>query len=485
MKQLKNILSDIEIIETVGSLDVSVNKICFDSRKVENDDIFVAIKGYSVDGHKFIEKAIQLGAKVIVCEDKPESFEKGITYLMVKDSSKTLGLIASNFYDNPTKNIVVVGVTGTNGKTTTATLLYNLFEHLGYKAGLISTVENIVHKEIIKATHTTPDPIQLQSLFAKMVQEGCQYAFMEVSSHAIHQNRIAGIHFAGGIFTNITHDHLDYHKTFLEYLNVKKSFFDNLPKTAFALVNIDDKNGEVMLQNTKAKKYTYSLKNPSDFKTKILEKHFNGMLLSINNTEVWTRFIGKFNAYNLTSVYATAILLNQQKEEVLLQLSKLTPVNGRFEYFVSDNGITAVVDYAHTPDALENVISSILEIKDSNSQLITVVGAGGNRDKTKRPLMAKICSKLSDKVILTSDNPRDENPEDIIKDMEFGIDAENRAKTISITNRKDAIKAAIMFAGKGDIVLVAGKGHETYQEIKGVKHHFDDKEVVKEFLNIK
>ena len=484
MKKLNEILKNIETVEIKGNDTVSISGIQFDSRKVSENNIFVAVRGTNVDGHNFIDKAIQSGARAVVCEEFPENILPEITYILVKSASETLGLIASEFYGNPTRNLKIVGITGTNGKTTTATLLYNLFENTGYKTGLISTVTNFIHNKEVKATHTTPDPVQLQELFAQMVDEGCEYAFMEVSSHAIHQNRIAGIEFTGGVFTNITHDHLDYHKTFLEYIRVKKQFFDNLPKNAFALVNIDDKNGEVMIQNTKASSYTYALKQPADFKTKILETHFNGMLLSMNNTEVWTQFIGKFNAYNLTAVFGTAKLLGLDSSEIFIELSKLKPVNGRFEYFVSENGVTAIVDYAHTPDALENVLTSISEIKEPSAKIITVVGAGGNRDKTKRPVMASICAKMSDRLILTSDNPRNEKPEDIIKDMEEGISPAERNKTIAITDRKEAIKAAVMFAEKNDIILIAGKGHETYQEINGVKHHFDDKELIKDFLNI-
>ena len=482
---LSKLIENIEIVEFIGKKDIEITDIQFDSRQVSENSLFVAVRGYNVDGHKFIEKAIELGASAILCEELPQDINNKITYIKVTDSSDTLGKISANFYDNPTKNLRVVGVTGTNGKTTITTLLYNTFKKLGYKVGLISTIENYIDDEIIPSTHTTPDQIKLQELFAKMVEKGCEFCFMEVSSHSIHQHRISGINFEGGVFTNITHDHLDYHKTFKEYINVKKAFFDGLEKTAFAITNLDDKNGNVMLQNTKAKKLSYALNSPADYKTKVLEHHFSGMLLSINNTEVWTKFIGKFNAYNLTSVYAVACEMGQDKDDILTIISELSAVNGRFEHFISEENITAIVDYAHTPDALQNVLSTINEIRTGNENLITVVGAGGNRDKTKRPEMAKIASELSDRLILTSDNPRFENPEEIIKEMETGIDVSKRKNTISITNRKEAIKAASMFAQSGDIILIAGKGHETYQEIEGVKHHFDDKEIIKEILDIK
>ena len=480
---LNKIIENIDVIEIIGNDKIEISDIQFDSRQIAKNSLFVAVRGYNVDGHSFIEKAIELGSSVILCEELPQNINNKITYIKVNDSSDTLGKIAANFYNNPTSNLRIVGITGTNGKTTIATLLYKTFKKLGYKVGLISTIENFIDDEIIPSTHTTPDQIKLQELFAKMVDTGCEFCFMEVSSHSIHQHRISGINFEGGVFTNITHDHLDYHKTFKEYINVKKAFFDSLDKTAFAITNSDDKNGAVMLQNTSAKKITYAVNSPADYKSKILEHHFSGMLLSINNTELWTKFIGKFNAYNLTSVYAVACEMGQDKNDVLTILSELNAVNGRFEHFVSENSITAIVDYAHTPDALQNVLSTINDIRTGNENLIIVVGAGGNRDKTKRPEMAKISAKLSDRVILTSDNPRFENPEEIIKEMEAGVDASNRRNVISITNRKEAIKAACMFAQSGDIILIAGKGHETYQEIEGVKHHFDDKEIVKEILD--
>ena len=484
MKNLKDILLNIEVLEIKGNSEITIGNIKFDSRAVDSESIFVAVRGFNVDGHDYINKAVELNAKAIVCEQFPENISENVTYVKVKDSALVLGLVASNFYDNPSQKMNVVGITGTNGKTTTATLLYRMFEELGYKTGLISTVVNYVHDKEIKSTHTTPDQVQLQALFAQMLDEGCEYCFMEVSSHAIHQNRISGIDFDGGVFTNITHDHLDYHKTFKEYISVKKKFFDGLKKTAFAITNVDDKNGDIMLQNCNAKNLSYALKMPADFKVKILENHFNGMLLKINDKEVWTKFIGNFNAYNLTAVYAVATELGENAFDVLVTLSKLSAVNGRFEYFNSEQGITAIVDYAHTPDALKNVLDTINEIRKGDSKVITVVGAGGDRDKTKRPEMAQISAEKSDRVILTSDNPRSEDPIEIIKDMEAGIDAKLRSKVISITDRKEAIRAACMFAQQGDIVLVAGKGHETYQEIKGVKHHFDDKEIIRETLTI-
>jgi len=485
MMILSEVIKNIDVTEFIGNDKIEISNIQFDSRQVAENSLFVAVRGYNVDGHSFIEKAIDLGASAILCEELPANINNKITYIKVNDSSDSLGKLAANFYNNPTKNLRIVGVTGTNGKTTIATLLYKTFKKLGYKVGLISTIENYIDNEIIPSTHTTPDQIKLQELFAKMVDTGCEFCFMEVSSHSIHQHRISGINFEGGVFTNITHDHLDYHKTFKEYINVKKTFFDGLDKSAFAITNLDDKNGSVMLQNTKARKLTYALNSPADYKTKILEHHFSGMLLSVNSTELWTKFIGKFNAYNLSSVYAVACEMGQDKTDVLRILSELKAVNGRFEHFISEENITAIVDYAHTPDALQNVLSTINEIRTGNENLITVVGAGGNRDKTKRPEMANIAAKLSNRLILTSDNPRYEDPEEIIKEMEAGVEAQDRKNTISITNRKDAIKAACMFAQSGDIILIAGKGHETYQEIEGVKHHFDDKEIIREILDIK
>ena len=484
---LNDLLKNIDIIKIIGDTDKNISQINFDSRKVSKDNVFIATVGTNVDGHKFIDSSIKLGATAIICEKLPENIDNNITYIKVSNSLKALGLISSNFYNNPSSNLKVVGVTGTNGKTTIATLLYKTFKLAGYKVGLLSTVKNIINDTDIKATHTTPDAIQINKLMSKMVEQGCEYCFMEVSSHAIHQHRIAGINFNIGIFTNITHDHLDYHKTFKEYINAKKMFFDNLKKTSIAISNSDDKNGLIMLQNTNAKKLTYSLKSASDYKAKILEKSFDGTLIKIQNTELWVNFIGVFNVYNLLAVYAVAVNLGLEHNETLQILSKLTSVDGRFQNIKSKNNITAIIDYAHTPDALQNVIKTINELKTNQQTLITVVGAGGNRDKTKRPEMAEIASKLSDKLILTSDNPRDENPDDIIADMIKGIYPENQNKVLTITDRRSAIKTACMMANSGDIILIAGKGHENYQEINGVKHHFDDKEevikILKQFNN--
>lgn len=482
MKTLEGILSGIEFELVAGSLSAAVGQIQFDSRKVKAGDVFVATSGTHVDGHDFIGKAVECGAVAIVAERS--DVECGAaTLVTIENTAAALGVMASNYYGNPSKNLKVVGVTGTNGKTTIATLLYKLFMKLGYNAGLISTIKYYVGEEEFSSSHTTPDSLQIQSLMAKMVEAGCEYCFMEVSSHAIHQDRIAGIDFQGGIFTNLTHDHLDYHKTFAEYLKAKKKFFDNLPASAFALTNADEKNGKVMLQNTKALKKAYGLKTLADFKCKVLEKHLDGMLLLIDGQEVWTHFSGIFNAYNLMAVYASAILLGEEVDKVLPLISELRPVAGRFEILRSPDGKYAIVDYAHTPDALKNVLSGISEIRTGNEQVITVVGAGGDRDKTKRPVMAKEAVLQSDKVILTSDNPRSEVPEQIIADMEAGVEAHQRKKVLSIVNRKEAIRTACMMAAPGDIILVAGKGHEDYQEINGVKHHFDDKEVISEIFN--
>ncbi len=480
---LNNILSKVSAIKTVGKTDILISNLQMDSRKVEKSSLFFAIIGTLSDGHLFINQAIENGATAIICEILPESLLENRTYIKVENSQKALSQIACNFYDNPSQKLKLVGVTGTNGKTTIATLLYKLFSELGYKVGLISTIKNYIADKEIKATHTTPNSIELNSLFANMLAEGCEYCFMEVSSHAIDQKRIDNLHFTGGIFTNITHDHLDYHKTFKNYITAKKTFFDNLPKTAFALTNIDDKNGNVMLQNTKATKYSYALKTFADYKVKIIEANLNYTLLYIDKNEVWTQFSGKFNSYNLLSIYATAVLLGQDKIETLRIISKLKPVAGRFET-VEFNGITAIIDYAHTPDALKNVIGTINDVKKYNQNLITVVGAGGDRDKTKRPIMAKVASQSSDKVILTSDNPRTENPDTIIDDMYQGIEKEDIRKVLKITNREEAIKTAIFIAQKDDIILIAGKGHENYQEINGVRTHFDDKEKVIEFSKL-
>ena len=482
MKSLNDLLAGIELLETRGDLSTTVTGIQFDSRKVEKGGLFVAMKGTHVDGHLYIAKAIELGAVAIVCENVPDNFPSEIVLVKIADTQAMLGKIAAAFYDFPSSDLKVVGVTGTNGKTTIASLLYNTFTLLGYQVGLISTIKYYVGEEEFPATHTTPDALQIQELMAKMVKAGCEYCFMEVSSHAIDQDRISGIEFDGGIFTNLTHDHLDYHITFAEYLKAKKKFFDLLPETAFALTNTDDKNGMVMLQNTRATKQTYSLRSLANFHCKVLEKHFDGMLLSIDGHEVWTHFTGVFNASNLMAVMGATILLGVAQDDILRILSELRPVSGRFEILRSPDGKYAVVDYAHTPDAIQNVLSGIAEIRTGNEQIITVVGAGGDRDKTKRPEMAREAVKQSDKVILTSDNPRSEEPEQILADMEAGIELQQRHKVLSIVNRREAIKTAIMLAKSGDIILVAGKGHEDYQEIKGVKYHFDDKEVINELF---
>lgn len=461
-----------------------VKGICFDSREVEEGFLFIAQKGTNVDGHKFINTAISKGAKYIVCEFIPEDVKElaqknnEILFIVVKNSSNALGYIASEYYDNPSKKLKIVGITGTNGKTTTVTLLHNLFMLLGYKVGLVSTIVNKINNREIKATHTTPNAIELNKLFNQMVVEGCEFVFMEVSSHAIVQNRIAGVDFTGGIFSNITHDHLDFHKTFASYIKAKKAFFDNLSPKAFALTNVDDQNGMVMLQNTKAKKYTYSLKTIADFHAIVLENDFEAQLLNIEGVELWTKLIGQFNAYNVLVIYSTAILLGLKKDEILKVLSQLEPAQGRFDSVSTSKGTKAIIDYAHTPDALINVIKTINQIRKSNGRLITVVGCGGDRDKTKRPIMARIAAENSDTLILTSDNPRTEEPEEILKDMQSGLDIITEKKSFTIVNRHDAIKLACQLANKEDVILVAGKGHETYQEVNGVRHHFDDKEEV-------
>ncbi len=483
MKQLQDILYRSGVAETKGLLDRPVSEIFSDSRRVVANSLFVAVKGTQVNGHRFIQSAIEKGAVAIVCEVLPETLQKDISYVRVNNAALALGYIASNFYDNPSEKLRLVGVTGTNGKTTTVTLLYNLMESLGYKTGLISTIFNKVHTTIISSTHTTPDPISLNKLLAQMVSDGCDYAFMEVSSHAIHQHRIAGLQFAGAVFTNLTHDHLDYHKTFKEYLKTKKKFFDDLPSDAFALVNADDKNGRIMMQNTRAARHSYGLRNMAEFKAKMLESGFDSMLLSIDGHQLYTLLVGEFNAYNLLAVYATARLLGLDAVEVLEKISTLRGAAGRFEVLRSENNITAIVDYAHTPDALENVLKTIQNIRTGNEQLITVVGAGGNRDKAKRPKMARTASLLSTKVILTSDNPRNEVPEDIVKDMKQGVDVAKKMSVLAIINREEAIRTAVMLAQPGDIILIAGKGHETYQEIQGVKYPFDDKKVITELFD--
>jgi len=479
--KLSKLLNNIKVITILGNRETEVKSICFDSREVKDGSLFVALKGETSDGHDFIGKAVESGAIAIVCEVLPSNSLSAII-IQVDDSHKTLGFLASNYYNNPSDKLRLVGITGTNGKTTTVTLLYQLFTKLGYKCGLLSTIANYVFERRLDSTHTTPDPIEINSLLSEMVDTGCEYCFMEVSSHSLDQNRVCGLNFTGAIFSNITHDHLDYHKTFQEYIRVKKSFFDNLPPSAFALTNIDDKNGLVMLQNTVAKKHRYSCHAPADFNCKIIEKGLDGMLIKIDNREVWTKFIGVHNAYNLLAVYSTAILLGADKEEVLVQLSSLSSVSGRLEYLKGFNELTAVVDYAHTPDALENVLKTLKDCA-GDSEIVTLFGCGGNRDKTKRPEMAQIAAKYSDKVIVTSDNPRFEEPEAIIEDIKAGFTAKESARTLFITDRREAIKAAILMSKDGSIILVAGKGHEDYQDIKGVKHHFDDKEVILEVFN--
>ena len=480
--RLEEILKGINVVETKGDINKDITGIHMDSRKIMSGDLFVAVKGTQVDGHAYIEKASEKGAIAIVCETLPEHLESNITYIQVADTEECVGKLATTFYGNPTEKLELIGVTGTNGKTTIATLLYNMFRKFGYKVGLISTVCNYIDEEAIPTEHTTPDPITLNKLLGRMADEGCKYAFMEVSSHSVAQKRIGGLKFAGGIFTNLTRDHLDYHQTVDNYLKAKKTFFDNLPKSAFALTNLDDKNGMVMVQNTKAKVCTYSLRNICDFKGKVLEDGFEGMLLDINNIEVNVQFIGRFNASNLLAVYGTACLLGKKAEDVLLALSILQPVSGRFDAIRSPKGYSAIVDYAHTPDALVNVLNTIQEVLNGRGNVITVVGAGGNRDKGKRPIMAQEAVKQSDKVIITSDNPRFEESQDIINDMLAGLSKEDMRKVISIVDRKEAIKTACMLAQVGDAILVAGKGHENYQDIKGVKYHFDDKEIIREIF---
>jgi len=483
MIKLKQILRAEDIVEVNGNLDVDVVDITMDSRQVKKGYCFIAIRGTQADGHTYIDKAVELGATSVICEEMPSKIAKGITYVRVGDSTLALGYLATSFCGNPTEKLKLVGITGTNGKTTTVTLLYRLFNKLGHKSGLLSTVVNYIGDEEVPATHTTPDAIQLNKLLAKMVEAGCTHCFMEVSSHSVVQNRIAGLTFAGGMFSNITHDHLDYHKTFEEYIKAKKRFFDNLPEDAFALVNIDDKNGRVMVQNTKAKVSTYSLRSMANFRCKVIENHFDGMLLNLDSVEVWTRLVGGFNAYNLLAIYSAARLLGIEKEVALTEISSMTSVSGRFEHMKSPKGINVVVDYAHTPDALQNVIDTINEIRNPDNKLITVVGAGGNRDKTKRPVMAKVSVEGSNMVVLTSDNPRFEEPEDILNDMKAGIEPSMVGKVLTIVDRTEAIRTAYMLANSGDVILIAGKGHETYQEVKGVKHHFDDKEVVQSIFN--
>jgi len=481
---LKELIKNIRPLSITGSVDTDITGVNIDSRRIEVGHLFIAMKGTQVDGHKFIPKAIELGAKAVLCEDIPTETVAGVTYVQVASTEDVVGEVATMFYGEPSKKLQLVGVTGTNGKTTIATLLYNMFRKFGYKCGLLSTVCNYIEDEAIPADHTTPDPIELNQLLSRMVEAGCQYAFMECSSHAIAQKRIGGLLFRGGIFTNLTRDHLDYHKTFENYRDAKKAFFDGLPKTAFAITNADDKNGMVMVQNTRATVKTYSTRTMADFKAKILECHFGGMYLEVDGREVGVQFIGKFNVSNLLAVYGAAVMLGQQPEDILVVLSTLKSVSGRLDPVQSKDGVTAIVDYAHTPDALENVLNAIHEVLNGKGSVITVCGAGGNRDKGKRPLMAQEAVKQSDKVIITSDNPRFEEPQDIINDMLAGLNAQQMKKVISIVDRREAIRTACMMAQKGDVILVAGKGHEDYQEIKGVKHHFDDKEILKEVLNV-
>ncbi len=483
MKSLQEILYGVAITEVIGNTGTGIEKICFDSRLVVPGTLFVAVKGTVSDGHQYIAEVVAQGAVAVICEHFPEE-TSGACFIKVENSAKALGIASSNFFDNPSDKLKLVGITGTNGKTTVATLLFRLFRELGYKVGLISTVQNQINGEVISSTHTTPDQISLNSLLNDMVISGCDYCFMEVSSHALAQYRTEGLFFTGGVFTNITHDHLDYHKTFGAYINAKKMFFDKLVKSAFALTNSDDKNGMVMLQNTRAHQKSFGLKNMADFKAKIIENSFNGLLLNLDGEEVWFKQVGSFNAYNLLAVYAVATLLEQDRGKTLTVLSRLDGAEGRFECIVSANGVIGIVDYAHTPDAIQNVLNTINDIRKGTEQVITIIGCGGDRDKSKRPVMAKIAAEQSDKVILTSDNPRSEIPEEIIHDMEDGITPVTRKRTLSITDRKEAIRTACHLAKTGDIILLAGKGHEKYQEVKGVKYPFDDKQILVEMLTI-
>ena len=477
--KLENLVKGLNVLEVRGDVGREIGGVQIDSRRITNGDLFIAVNGTAVDGHNYISKAVESGAVAVLCEVIPVDASEIVTYIKVENTEQVVGQVATTFYGNPTEKLKLVGVTGTNGKTTIATVLYEMFRRMGHKAGLLSTVANYIDGEVIPTEHTTPDPITLNALLARMVEAGCEYAFMEVSSHSVVQNRIGGLKFAGGLFTNITRDHLDYHKTFDNYIKAKKQFFDNLPAEAFAITNIDDKNGMVMMQNTKAQVRTYSVHSPADFRAKIVECHFEGMYLEINGKEVGVQFIGKFNVSNLLAVYGAAVMLGKDEHEVLVALSAMKPVNGRFEALRSPTGYTAIVDYAHTPDALENVLNAIHGVLNGKGQVITVCGAGGNRDKGKRPLMAREAVKQSDKVIITSDNPRFEEPQDIINDMLAGLDEEQMKKVIAIVDRRQAIKTACMIAQEGDVILIAGKGHEDYQDVKGVKHHFDDKEEVK------
>lgn len=479
MMKLKTLVNRLDVLEVKGDMERDICGVQIDSRQVADGHLFIAVRGTVADGHNYIDKALEKGAVAILCETIPENADEKVAYVRVENTEQVVGQVATTFYGDPTSKMKLVGVTGTNGKTTIATVLYEMFRYMGHKVGLLSTVCNYIDGEAIPTEHTTPDPITLNALLAQMVEAGCEYVFMEVSSHSIVQNRIGGLTFAGGLFTNITRDHLDYHKTFENYIKAKKLFFDRLPKEAFAITNVDDKNGMVMVQNTQAQVKTYSVQSPADFKAKIIECHFEGMYLNINGKEVGVQFIGKFNVSNLLAVYGAAIMLGKDEQEVLVALSAMKPVNGRFEALRSPSGYTAIVDYAHTPDALENVLNAIHGVLDGKGEVITVCGAGGNRDKGKRPLMAREAVKQSDRVIITSDNPRFEEPQDIINDMLAGLDEEQMKKVIAIVDRRQAIKTACMMAKSGDVILVAGKGHEDYQDVKGVKHHFDDKEEVR------
>lgn len=483
MKNLKSILHAIPVQEVVGQLDVEVVSLCFDSRQVVFGSLFIAVRGVHTDGHLFIDKAIAFGARAVIVQELPVETLDSVVYIVVADSALALGIVAANFYDNPSKKMKLVGVTGTNGKTTVATLLFQLFTELGYHVGLLSTVQNQIGERVIPATHTTPDPIQLNHLLSEMIEEGCDYCFMEVSSHAVVQQRIAGLKFTGAIFTNITHDHLDFHKTFSSYIKAKKKFFDDLDTAAFALTNEDDRNGQVMLQNTFAHKKSYGLHSGADFSARIVESHFDGMLMNIDGHDVWVKLVGGFNAYNLLAVYGAAILLEQETVRVLTAMSVLTGAEGRFETLKAANGVFGIVDYAHTPDAVENVLQTIEKLRNQSQHIITVLGCGGDRDKTKRPEMSQAALRYSDRLIITSDNPRTEDPLTIIKEMEAGVAAEQRSKVLSIADRKEAIRVAYQLAKPGDIIVVAGKGHEKYQEVNGVRHHFDDKEILELTFN--
>ena len=483
-KKLAHLIQSVQTISVHGNMENEISLLTYDSRNVTADAVFFAIKGTQVDGHNYITNVIEKGCKAIVCEVLPAELNTGIAFIQVSNTSEAMALMAAEFYHHPSKKLILVAVTGTNGKTTVASLLFSLFRKFGHHVGLLSTVQNQINETVIPSTHTTPDAIRINELLQQMLEAGCEYCFMEASSHAIDQNRIKGLHFAGVLFTNITHDHLDYHVTFDNYIKAKKKLFDDVNDDAFALTNKDDKNGMIMLQNTKATRYTYSLKSMADFKVKIMEADFDGMLLNMNGDEAWFRLVGEFNAYNLLAVYGAAFLLGKDKNEIITLLSSLSSVNGRFDLIKSANGIVAIVDYAHTPDALKNVLATINGVRTNNEQLITVVGCGGNRDAAKRPVMAYVATKYSNKVIFTSDNPRNEDPEIILDEMQKGVDPVHYKKTLRITNRKEAIKAAVGMANKGDIILVAGKGHETYQEINGVKHHFDDKEILKEMFEL-